>query len=1578
MAVPGGIGGTPPSAALDQFLTNSYEVVQAVHRNLDAIRAVADHLTPVEDLVEFQNEIAALYAKLDLLVAASELMLSASDAGIALLQAADVPAQRALLELGSAALRDESYFATATSQAALQAQVDTLSTVVDGILAAIPTFVTQDQLDVVLAGLNDQIGSIGGDNASVRQDLDALLVQLGDGTYVTALATALDELTARVTVDEDGVTAIAQHIVELDASIESLDGTLAGQATALNVLSATVTSNGDDIAAVASNVVDLTTQVYNTELGLAAQSESMQLLESRTEIVEGTVTANSEFLTVLDAHVDDALNQVAITGGAISGLETRISSNEDQQFVLSQSFEQLDARVVDTETGLISQAEATSVLSTRVDSTEDAIEIASEERTSLRSSLSSTGNFAPNPAFAVNTRGWTLFSRGDGWLDAQLDRDHAPIAPGALPAGMHALSLFQDEIPAGNAGVRSINIPVEDLGSYILSGYIAAEYCTVRLEWRLFDGTGAEIGFGLIGQVTDTAPSARLSEWTRVWGEIPVAADGAQVQIQLWITSCHAGYPKAWLLRPQLEPKLAEQVGPSPWMDGVIGIEETFSDAVQSLETRVTSTEDEIDTMAAAVTALDSQVGTMQQWRITHHSGSDTYDTVGSPLPPGLRLAGNTTPVHTFQRGLTLVRFALDGSLASADRFDVFSSVGERNNLRDALLALTEHDPFILVSQDHHGIKQTDLTAAMELCGAFAYANVTGSRPYLLIGCGLAGKGGGLEVLPVSGRQWQDYYVTVVNDTPKGLGERTGVMEAIAGQATALESLTTRVTSNEDGLTAVSSSVTDLDARLSDAETGLDAQGSALTELTTQVESIDGVVTALSTSSTELSSRVGNVESGLINEMITSSNKNEAFTSSINSLGARMTDAEGDLSANTSAVGSLTARVDVVEGTVTSHSSALTSLQSQVDSMDTGTGGYGSAISALDTRVTANENSIESMSSDITTLQSSVVNANKVFVQPTAPPLLDRTDGDLWFDSDDGNKPYSYNLTLNAWVAMPDMGKNRIFVQPGAPTADNVNDMWFDSDDGYKQYRWTGSAWAYCGDARIGANATAIAGLTTRVNSTEDSIDAISEDVVDLQTVVNGSSGVTATASALSALTTRVTSAEGVNTTQSSQITTLQNTVNNATTGVSATATAVSGLTTRMTAAEGVNTSQGSAITSLQNTVNNSTTGVTATANGLSALTTRVTAAEGVNTSQGTAITALQNTVNNATTGVSATASAVSALSTRVSAAEGVNTSQGTAITALQNTINNPTTGLAATSSAVGTLTTRVDDIDGAMASQATSITNLTASLGESGGDNLLLNSSFENGSVFWTPASSGATGLVTTFPATLLPVGSQSIRLAATAGAAGHYIEARAPTTNRPTVIAGKKYTLSAYARGTATGTIAMYIQWINASGGIISTPSSLGNAVSSSVFGRYVLTATAPAGAVAAGVFPARLMAGGAGSIFIEVDNIQFQEGDVATGYKLSGLETANAVETLDARVTTTESGVSVLQASWNIKLDVNGYVSGVTSVNDGDSASFIVAADKFSIVKPGGGARLEYSGNNMRVYDAAGTMRVRLGVW
>lgn len=88
-----------------------------------------------------------------------------------------------------------------------------------------------------------------------------------------------------------------------------------------------------------------------------------------------------------------------------------------------------------------------------------------------------------------------------------------------------------------------------------------------------------------------------------------------------------------------------------------------------------------------------------------------------------------------------------------------------------------------------------------------------------------------------------------------------------------------------------------------------------------------------------------------------------------------------------------------------------------------------------------------------------------------------------------------------------------------------------------------------------------------------------------------------------------------------------------------------------------------------------------------------------------------------------------------------------------------------------------------------------------------------------------------------------------------------------------------------------------------------------------------------------------------------------------------TASAITTLSVNINATTGKVNAVNG---VYLDVNGYVSGTVSENDGVRSSFIINADILRVVSPRGGARTEYSDGNWRVYDASGVLRAQWGVW
>jgi hypothetical protein len=120
--------------------------------------------------------------------------------------------------------------------------------------------------------------------------------------------------------------------------------------------------------------------------------------------------------------------------------------------------------------------------------------------------------------------------------------------------------------------------------------------------------------------------------------------------------------------------------------------------------------------------------------------------------------------------------------------------------------------------------------------------------------------------------------------------------------------------------------------------------------------------------------------------------------------------------------------------------------------------------------------------------------------------------GDLWFDTDDNNHPWRWSGS--AWVDLRDAlitaaqttadGKNAVFYQTTAPstTGRKVGDLWFDTDDGHKPYYWNGTAWtaAVFGGSALGADSVT---TTQLANGSVDAAAIINGAVVSGKIAAN-------------------------------------------------------------------------------------------------------------------------------------------------------------------------------------------------------------------------------------------------------------------------------------------------------------------------------------------------------------------------------------------------------------------------------------------------------------------------------------------
>jgi hypothetical protein len=131
------------------------------------------------------------------------------------------------------------------------------------------------------------------------------------------------------------------------------------------------------------------------------------------------------------------------------------------------------------------------------------------------------------------------------------------------------------------------------------------------------------------------------------------------------------------------------------------------------------------------------------------------------------------------------------------------------------------------------------------------------------------------------------------------------------------------------------------------------------------------------------------------------------------------------------------------------------------------------------------QSALDNLTTAVTT---TAAQQNRVFFQP-APPTANLNAGDLWFDSDDGNRQYRWSGT--AWVDVADSrilsaaasaaaaiaaassaqatadGKVTTFFQPTVPANPGIGDLWIRTDQGNRLFRWNGTTWLAANDAQL-------------------------------------------------------------------------------------------------------------------------------------------------------------------------------------------------------------------------------------------------------------------------------------------------------------------------------------------------------------------------------------------------------------------------------------------------------------------------------------------------------------------------------
>lgn len=174
-------------------------------------------------------------------------------------------------------------------------------------------------------------------------------------------------------------------------------------------------------------------------------------------------------------------------------------------------------------------------------------------------------------------------------------------------------------------------------------------------------------------------------------------------------------------------------------------------------------------------------------------------------------------------------------------------------------------------------------------------------------------------------------------------GQLQDVESGQAGAAAALAALTTRVRTNELGLTSQSSSLTQLAAQVTGLSGNLTGQALSIASLTSRVRSNETTIEVVSSSVTSLTAEVAGLNSnfsGLADALslieaaiLETGGSIDVSLSSITSLASQIESLAGNLSGQTSAVNALTSRVTATEGGISAVVTDLTSLSTTLDGL---------------------------------------------------------------------------------------------------------------------------------------------------------------------------------------------------------------------------------------------------------------------------------------------------------------------------------------------------------------------------------------------------------------------------------------------------------------------------------------------------------------------------------------------------------------------------------------------------------------------------------------------------------------------
>ena len=814
-------------------------------------------------------------------------------------------------------------------------------------------------------------------------------------------------------------------------------------------------------------------------------------------------------------------------------------------------------------------------------------------------------------------------------------------------------------------------------------------------------------------------------------------------------------------------------------LDGVGGDVGGQASAIESLKAITTAQGAAITSQAESLTALNSSLSVTNTNVTAAQAAADAANTLAGgkgkvivqPGAPAVadQLAQNlwidttgnaNTPKRWTGSAWTAVtdKVATDAAAAAANALTVANTKADASAVSSLTTRVTNAEGVISsqgtsITQLNNSLTTTNANVTAAQSAADAAATLAGGKGKVLVQAAAPAvadrlaqnlwidtTGGANTPKRWTGSAWEAVTDKVATDAAAAAANALTVANTKA-DASALNSLTTRVTDAEGKITSQGTSITQLTNNLSTTNTSVTAAQSAADAAATLAGGKGKVIVQAAAPAvadrlpqnlwidTTANANTPKRWAGSVWEAVTDKVATDAAAAAANALTVANTKADS------AALTSLTSRVTTAEGKITSQGESITTLNN--------------SLTVTNGNVTAAQNAANAAN----TLAGG---KGKVIVQAAAPAVADRLPQNLWIDMTGGaNTPKRW--TGSAWAAVTD----KVATDAAAAAANALTQVALKADA--SALTALTNTVTQQGTA-ITANSQSVTKLTADLHLQElDQLyagDETDSQISDALVIAKGA------ASATQTITAEVTRQDGVVTAQGQRLTELTSELSNINGSVGAQGSAIETLRS-MTIAQGNSlTSQGESITLLNNSLTVTNTNVTAAqtaannaatlAGGKGKVIVQAAAPDvadrlpqnlwiditgNANTpkrwtgSAWAAVTdkvatdaaaAAANALSIANT--KADASALNSLTTRVESAEGKITAQGTSITSLTARVSSAETGITGNASALSNVQIKVTEAEGKIATLATRTDGIYAQVnpvmagddsGELAGDNV-------------------------------------------------------------------------------------------------------------------------------------------------------------------------------------------------------------------------------------------------------------------